>query len=131
MKRVNDHIRDHLLVGITTWEELANVERQGTLEEMQRTQWSDDFEKHMRTRLIMGRFRYGGNLQTKSDRSYDSIGSAICRLQRYQGIEGGNDEDLVDAANLCLVEYCIGAHPNKHFEASDDGEHVQRRGEIA
>ena len=50
------------------------------------------------------------------------IGSIVKRLMSYQ--ETGNTELLVDVANLCLCEFVEGKHPNKHFRAVDDGEHV-------
>lgn len=36
---------------------------------------------------------------------------------------GVNREHLVDAANLCLVEFAV--HPEKPFSPVDDGEHTQ------
>ncbi len=39
-------------------------------------------------------------------------------------IETGNDELLVDVANLCMKEFAVGNHPKKHFNSVDDGEHV-------
>jgi hypothetical protein len=80
----------------------------------------------MRNRLVMGAFRYG-LLKEGSGGNYDSISSAIQRLKLYQ--QTGNQEYLVDAANLCLVEFKCGSHENAHFKAIDDGVHVERRGD--
>ena len=49
--------------------------------------------------------------------------SAERRMKLYE--ETGNDELLVDIANLCLLEFMIGKHPNKHFNSIDDGEHAE------
>ncbi len=94
-----------------------------SLQSLQTTEWSHDFERLMRNRLLIGRFRYG-KLNRTSETNYDRVGSAITRLKRYQ--ETGNLEYLVDVANLCLLEFEHSTHPDKHFEAIDDGTHAER-----
>lgn len=92
------------------------------LKDVYRTNWSWKFEQYMRNRLAMGYFRYGPlNKQEKG--KYDLIGSIKKRIDKY--VESGNDELLVDVANLCMVEFINGVHPKKHFSSEDDGEHVQ------
>jgi len=93
-----------------------------SLAELRRTEWSPRFESLMRNRLLMGSFRYGRMKDPAKTGRFDNIKDAIRRLQEYQ--ETGNDELLVDAANLCLIEFQAGAHPRKHFMAADDGQHV-------
>lgn len=78
----------------------------------------------MRNRLIMGRFRYGPLARAQKG-THDYISSAIKRLEKYK--ETGNDELLVDVANLCLVEFVTGAHPKKHFASIDDSEHATKK----
>lgn len=90
--------------------------------EIMKTQWSSKFETLMRNRLAMGAFRYG-LLNKGSGEVFDSIGSAIERLKLYK--QTGNQEHLVDAANLCLVEFMAETHPNVHMESIDDGVHVK------
>jgi hypothetical protein len=86
-----------------------------SLEELQASEWSSEFETLMRNRLIMG----------ASDKpQYDRINSILKRLNVYR--QTGNLELLVDAANLCLCEFVEGQHPNRHWHAVDDGEHVTR-----
>ena len=85
-------------------------------------QWSSEFERLMRNRLIMGAMRYGP-LTRQQNGEFANVESAIARLRRYQ--QTGNTEHLVDAANLCLVEFTKGNHPKRHFAASDDGEHTK------
>lgn len=87
------------------------------------TEWSREFEDLMRNRLIMGRFRYAP-MRSPEKGAYDNVGSAQKRLRLY--LETGNVEHLVDVANLCLIEFEHGNHPERHFAASDDGEHVPR-----
>lgn len=95
-----------------------------SLPELQASEWSPKFERLMRNRLIMGALRYG-RLGVTGKPQYNRIDSAVTRLERY--LETGNTEILVDAANLCLVEFVEGKQPNRHFHAVDDGEHVKIR----
>jgi len=119
-KRVNDHIRDRLLSGVISSPVGDKAESHNDL---CRTEWSPEFEQLMRNRLLIGRFRYG-RMDRVEQRNYDRIGSAIARLKRYQ--ETGNLEFVVDAANLCLMEFEHSEHPDLHFDAIDDGEHVSK-----
>jgi hypothetical protein len=86
--------------------------------------WSREFEQLMRNRLLMGAFRYGlFSDQRASGTHYDSVASAIAHLVKY--IRTGNSEHLVDAANLCLVEF-VRPTQESHFSAVDDGEHAEK-----
>jgi hypothetical protein len=75
----------------------------------------------MRNRLIMGAIRYG-RLNAPDKRQYDRVGSIIERAKIY--METGNCELLVDIANLALLEFEEGRHPNRHFEGGDSENHV-------
>lgn len=91
-------------------------------ENLRRTQWSDDFERKMRNRLIMGALRYG--LMKSPDKpQYDRMTSIQKKVELYK--QTGNDEYLVDIANCALLEYEEGGHPLKHFRADDDKNHTQ------
>lgn len=91
-----------------------------TLEEIKETQSCPEFERLRENRMVMGFFRYGSI--KKNVNKYDNIGSAIKRLQKYQ--ESGNAEHLVDAANLCMIEFSQRNHGNFHFHGQDDAEHT-------
>lgn len=91
-------------------------------EEIKKSQWNPKFEKLRLNRMILGFFRYG--FITGNTKRYDNIGSAIKRLKKYQ--ETGNSEFLVDAANLCMIEFTQENHENFHFESIDDGEHTKQ-----
>ncbi len=93
-----------------------------SLDKLQLTQWSPEFESLMRNRMILGALRYG-LLGAPGKPPHDNTPSAIRRIRKYQLT--GNLEHLVDAANLCLCEYVEGRHPLRHFTASDDGEHTK------
>lgn len=92
-----------------------------SLDEIKHSQWNEEFEKLRMNRMVLGYFRYGpilGNIK-----KYKNIESAIKRLQKYQ--ETGNGEYLVDAANLCMIEFTQENHTNFHFKSIDDGEHTE------
>ena len=98
-------------------------DKQESKEALECSEWSEHFERLMRNRLLMGRFRYG-RLDRAEHRNYDRVGSCERRLQAYR--ETGNLEHLVDVANLCLMEFEHSDHPDRHFEAADDGPHVEQ-----
>lgn len=89
------------------------------------SEWSYRFEKYMRNRLVMGALRYG-KIHAPNKSKYCRIESMIKRLTEYQNT--GNDELLIDVANLCLLEFEEGNHPLKHFNAKAESEHVNKTG---
>lgn len=101
--------------------ELDSSQKIPTLDELKKSEWSEEFETYMRNRLIMGAIRYG-RIGDKNKPQYDRVKSMIKRLNQYT--ESGNKEYLVDVANLCLLEFTESNHPNQHFKSIDDGEHV-------
>jgi hypothetical protein len=101
----------------------------GDFESFCSEQWSLEFERLMRNRLILGALRYGP-LGAKGKPQYDRIASIKKRLDAYAA--NGNLEMLVDAANLALLEFVEGDHPKRHFraagvESDTDEHHVQVR----
>lgn len=88
---------------------------------LRKTEWSEEFESLMRNRMIQGAFRYG-RLRHPGKPQFDRVSSAISRLEKYR--QDGNTECLVDVANMMLLEFVEGDHPDKHFASVDDGEHV-------
>ncbi len=115
MKSVFEHIRDSIL------REPSIV----SYEEMRESQWSDEFIRYMRNRMVMGGYRYGLLRDPKTPK-FDNVGSLIRRAQLY--LEDGNQEHLVDVANLALVEFVRECcHPAPHFSPVDDGYHTERK----
>lgn len=113
MKTIRDYMRSRLLGERTILD----------LETVVATQWSDRFISYMRNRMIMGAYRYG-LINDPNAPSRDNIGSLIKRAQLY--LEDGNQEHLVDVANLALVEFIRGCcHPAPFFKAIDDGYHTE------
>lgn len=116
---IHDILRARLLARVTTG---PVGHMRCTADELRESEWSREFEELMRVRLAMGAFRYK-RLLPGVPNGYDNVGSAIERLKLYQ--ETGNLEHLVDAANLALVEFATGQHPQRHFASADDGVHTQ------
>lgn len=115
-----DHIRRRLLqqAGIPTWD--------GKLDDIKRRIMSRliPFVVLMYNRLVLGHMRYGpldGQRQGKP--IHDHAESIRARLDLWE--QDGNDEHLVDIANLAFCEYIEGCHPKKHFSAADDSTHVK------
>lgn len=88
-------------------------------EDLKKSEWSDRFEKLMRTRLLMGALRYG-RMGVDGKPVYDRLKGIQKRLGEYK--ETGNTETLVDVANLALLEFVEGKHEKAHF-SSMDGNH--------
>lgn len=105
--------------GLPETEEANQV---SSYEELKESEWSEEFERLMRNRLIIGALRYG-RIGAANKPQYDRVNSMIKRLMKYQ--ETGNKEFLVDVANICLLEFVECNHPNQHFHAIDDGEHTE------
>lgn len=120
-----DFLRSRLLRNVV---DAPVGDKRESLDELRVSEWSDEFEHLMRLRLLMGRFRYS-RIRDPSRPGFDAVASALRRLERYR--ETGNLEFLVDVANLCLVEFETSAHPLKHFEATDDGEHMDLGGNFS
>lgn len=95
-----------------------------SLADLRRTEWSEEFERLMRNRLVMGAFRYGP-LRSEGKPQYDRLASARKRLSIYE--RTGNLEHLVDVANLMLCEFEEGDHPRRHLRAVDDGHHAEAK----
>lgn len=108
---VTDHLRKRLL------KNLQGINRKPPLPELEETEWSSEFERLMRNRLIMGAIRYG-LLGDPNKPQYDRVEYMRRKLKEYE--ESGNMECLVDVANLALCEFVEGTHPNRHFAAVDN-----------
>ena len=126
---VTEHIRKRLLVNVLAcnyWQKADGSEKLPALASLRKSEWVPEFEDKMRNRLLMGTFRY--ELMVKKEKSfkYDCATAAIDRLKLF--ISTGNTEHLVDAANMCMLEFKYSNHPNKHFSSIDDGAHAIKKG---
>lgn len=103
------------------WRDLAGLPPadDSEFELMKVTEWSPRFEQLMRNRLLMGRLRYGPMAYKKANaHKYDCPEYAVKKIRDYQ--QTGNQEFLVDAANMLLLEFELGSGVWKPI---DDGEH--------
>lgn len=108
MKTIFSHLRDRLLFK-------ANLAPCPTfIQRLPQTEWSSKFETLQRNRLLMGALRYGP-MHNNMKSAYDRTKGIEKRLAQYRAT--GNTECLVDIANLAMLEFEEGAHPNKHFNA--------------
>jgi len=102
--------------------EVNTAIKTATYDELEKTEWSNNFEQLMRNRLMLGAFRYG-RLSPQNQPKYNRVESIKRRVDLYS--ETGNLEYLVDAANFAMVEFIEGKHPLRHMAAVDDGEHAR------
>ena len=85
------------------------------------TERSADFQSMRMHRKIVGAYRYGSMKECRTKR-HRNVEAAIQRLSLY--LRDGNQEHLLDAANLCEIEWVNpGSHRNPHFSPVDDGPH--------
>lgn len=105
------------------WRDLAGLPpvEDSIWEFLQETQWSPRFERLMRNRLIMGCLRYEPFSAKREHFEYDCASEAIKRILLYQ--QDGNKEHLVDAGNMCLLQFEFG--PGE-FRPQDDGVHAKK-----
>lgn len=116
-RTITEYVRRHL-------HEICGLYDKQPLDEVVKEQcrWSKRFMTLMISRIVFGRYRYGyKDCAVRKDYKY--MDSAMRRLVKYAS--DGNTEHLVDIANLCMLEFEFGEHPNKHFKSIDDGEHVK------
>jgi hypothetical protein len=97
-----------------------------SIAEITSQQWDEGFAVLMRSRLVMSFFRRGAH-RGQLIPPYANVSCAIRRLGAY--LADGNREHLVDAANLCMVEWIrgplgMGEHQNPCWNSVDDGEHT-------
>lgn len=120
VKRVIQHIRDHLLRNFIN---TPVGDKQETWEELVVSEWDNHYEHLRRVRMILGRFRYS-RFKDKDHVPTDNIKAMKAKLKEYEVT--GNLECLVDMGNYCMLEFQFSQHPNKHFESQDDGPHAER-----
>jgi len=124
MLRVSEHLRAHLLASLGVPE--GPRRPMPDLDLLSVTEWSPEFERLCRNRLIVGAFRYGrlggpDKWRAAGGRRHDLIGGARMKLDLYE--QTGNQEHLVDLANYALLEFVHPSRPGAYFHAEDDQRH--------
>ena len=117
--RITDHIRKSLESKIR-----PDPRPRPPLQELRADQWSPKFEQYMRNRLIVGACRYETFDEKRQHNTYDCIGYIRSKCDEYEAT--GNQECLVDLANLAMIEFECPTHPNPHFSPADDKSHVKK-----
>ena len=101
--------------------EIELKKKNANIDELYKTQWNSEFEIYRRNRLVMGSMRYGDMWTTLG---YQYIPYLERKLKIYK--ETGNLEMLVDVANLAMLEFMNGNHPNKHWNPLDNESHCEK-----
>lgn len=87
----------------------------------------DEFTEIIRyadNRMHQGKFRYG-KIKRQNLGNYDTAIECIKRIQKYI-LEGRNNlEYIVDALNMCRIEYYKGRLLGEQIIPIDDGEHAE------
>jgi len=122
---VHDFLRQHLLASRKVREPPCPLTPDPAV--ALRKNWSPQFVQLQRNRMCMGYYRYGSHIALgprSKGCAFDAVGEARQRLKDYQ--QDGNQEHLLDAANLCMIEFCTPtAHPNPSLISVDDGKHAK------
>ncbi|MES2598613.1 MAG: hypothetical protein V4662_24980 [Verrucomicrobiota bacterium] len=116
MAKTHDILRDRLLrrAGLAD-----PIKPKHQLADLEKSEWSPEFEQLMRNRLLMGALRYGVLEQKRRfGNKWDLMGAVKEKVKLYE--DSGNTEYLVDIANYVLLEFECGHHPTKHFAALDN-----------
>jgi hypothetical protein len=115
--------RDFYIKNVWRWAAgVPEITDRPTLAELERTEWSPDFERHMRIRLLLGSMRYG-LLGSTCKPHYDRVQGIKDRIDEYK--KTGNLDLLVDVANFALLEFVEGRHPNRHMASAAEAKHVE------
>jgi hypothetical protein len=120
MKRIFDHLRDRLEKAAGLIPPPKSKFSPSDLARLEQTEWSLEFERLMRNRLIMGALRYNTfaeNRQHPAHKQWPFKQKLATMIDAYEAT--GNTEFLVDAANYCLLAFEFDPHPTKHFYAQD------------
>ncbi len=87
-----------------------------SVEQILETEFSDEFIKNMKNRMLVSYYKYGP-IKGGYPHRVDAIASLQLRLQKHQ--ETGNTEYLIDAANFAMIEFMLPRHPSAHFQPPD------------
>lgn len=87
---------------------------------LKETQWCPEFEQLMRSRLLMGAFRYG-QIKEQDYSKYNLTGEAKRRIDLYRATR--NLEFLVDAANMILLAFIHGKRLGHIVDTLDNSDH--------
>ena len=115
MKSIFNHIREHF------YSQFINNGRKNIpyLDSLRKTEWSNEFEKLMRNRLITGAIRYG--MFKDTSKNLNRVKAIEDKLKLYK--KDRNKEHLVDIGNYSMLEFEEG---DGYFKPIDDGLHCEK-----
>jgi len=91
---------------------------------LERTQWDDQFARLMKNRLILGCLRYGRNKSIQnSDLEKRDYRIDIMRRARLY-LHTGDIEQLVDIANVALLEFVKQRKRGVKMQSTEDAYHT-------
>ncbi len=90
---------------------------------LEKTEWSAEFERFRKNRMIMGAFRYG-LIKDQDFDNYDLTKEISRRLAAYEST--GNLDYLFDIANVAMLEYIKGKTEGKKVMTGDDAVHNEK-----
>lgn len=87
-----------------------------SVEEILKTEVSEEFIQGMKDRMAMSFYKYGP-VAEGFPAKVDAVASLMDRLRLYA--EDGNTESLMDVANFAMIEFMHPRHPKAHFVGTD------------
>jgi hypothetical protein len=110
-----EYIRAHALAWVDAGPAPAPCD---SLENLLKTEWDENFERLMRSHLIMGAFRYCKYKNPEKGYPYrDNI--PRFRMKIAEWFDTKNNELLVDIANYCMILFTYPVE-GSYFKAQDD-----------
>lgn len=95
-----------------------------TIDEILKTEFSEDFVEGMRNRMLASFYKYGP-IAEGFPKKVSALGSLQDRLREYARTK--NTEFLIDAANFAMIEFMYPAMNEAFFEATDSDRSPGRR----
>ena len=90
------------------------------MQDILKTEYSEDFDAKRKNRMIVSYYKYGAVKDNYGTCKVDAIATLKERLRLYE--KTGNTEWLVDVANMAMIEFMYPQHPEAHFRATSSEE---------
>lgn len=100
--------------------DLDHPEPKINIDDLFKSEWSDEFEQLMRNRRVLGAIRYG-KTNALGKPKYDRVNTLRRKIDLYEQTK--NKEVLVDIANYAMVEFQEPTIDGTYFQATDDQDH--------
>lgn len=94
------------------------------IEKVLATEFSEDFVKGMRERMVVSFYKYG-HVGDAYPHKVNAVTSLTDRLRKYADTK--NTEFLIDAANFAMIEFMFPSVDGAFFAGTDDDQSPGRR----